>query len=129
MAHAHTHTEAPTAQGAAPTTTALINLTPLAQAKAKAFIAEEEDPTDKVLRVGVSSGGCSGFSYSVSIDSQKDGDHVQRYEGLTMVCDPVSLRFLGGTTVDYVDEIGHAGFKFDNPKATSSCGCGSSFSV
>lgn len=111
-----------------PATTDVI-ITPVAQAKAKEFIAEEEDPSDKVLRVGVTSGGCSGFSYSVSIDLQKEGDHVQRYDGLTVVCDPVSLKFLAGATVDYVDEIGQAGFKFTNPKATSSCGCGSSFSV
>jgi iron-sulfur cluster assembly accessory protein len=126
VAHAHTHTATETPAAA---TGELVILTPTAQAKAKAFIAEEDEQADKVLRVGVTSGGCSGFSYSVSIDVQKDGDHVQRYEGLSMVVDPVSLRFLSGATVDYVDELGQAGFKFTNPKATSSCGCGSSFSV
>lgn len=121
-------TYTPTAE-TTPATAELVVLTPAAQTKAREFIAEEEEPSDKVLRVGVSSGGCSGFSYSVSIDVQKDGDHVQTYEDLTMVCDPVSLRFLGGATIDYVDELGQAGFKFTNPKATSSCGCGSSFNV
>ena len=125
MAETHTHTPTETL----PTTGELIVLTPAAQTRAKAFIAEEEEPSDKVLRVGVTSGGCSGFSYSVSIDVPKDGDHTQTYDGLTMVCDPLSLRFLGGATVDYVDELGQAGFKFTNPKATSSCGCGSSFNV
>src|SRR5262245_3528874 len=130
MAESHAHTHMPTmpTMPTMPATRDVI-VTPLAQTKAREFIAEEEDPSDKVLRVGITSGGCSGFSYSVSTDVQEGGDQFQRYYGLTVVVDPKSLEFLAGATVDYVDEIGQAGFKFTNPKASSSCGCGTSFSV
>jgi iron-sulfur cluster assembly accessory protein len=108
----------------------LIHATEGAVAKARAFLAQEEDPTDKVLRVGVDSGGCSGFSYKVEVSTVKNGDHVQVYEGdVKIVCDPVGLTFLKGSVVDYVDAIGEANFKFSNPQASSTCGCGISFSV
>lgn len=107
-----------------------VKLTPAAQKQALAFLAEEEDPSGKVLRIGVNSGGCSGFSYAVSIDVPKEKDHRYVYpDGLTVVTDPVSLTFLKGTVVDYQDTVGHAGFSFENPQASQSCGCGTSFSV
>lgn len=127
MADVHQLTENPvTAQ---PVSENQVALTELARKKALEFLAEEEDPAGKVLRVGVSSGGCSGFSYMVSIDQKKDDDIVQHHDGLDMVIDPVSIRFLKGCVVDYVDEVGQSGFKFENPNASSSCGCGSSFNV
>ncbi len=107
----------------------VVTLTDKAQAMAKKFLAEEEQPTDKVLRIGVKSGGCSGFSYEVSIDVKKSDDVVQGYEGFDAVVDPISKQFLKGAVIDYVDEIGHAGFKFENPNAKSGCGCGTSFDV
>ncbi len=110
-------------------TTPIVTLTDAAQKMARKFLDDEEDPSDKVLRVGVSSGGCSGFSYVVSVDVKKDDDIVQSYDDFEAVVDPVSVQFLKGATLDYVDEIGHAGFKFENPQASGSCGCGTSFSV
>ena len=92
-------------------------------------LAEEQDPSTKVLRIGVSSGGCSGFSYEIAIDVTQDDDVVQSFEGFDLVVNPVSVQFLQGITVDYVDQIGQAGFTFSNPQAKSSCGCGNSFTV
>lgn len=111
------------------TTPSIVTLTPKAQEMVRHFLAEEEDPTGKVLRLGVDSGGCSGFSYNIAIDVKKEGDVVQAFDGFEAVIDPISLQFLKGVTVDYVDTVGHAGFTFDNPQAKSSCGCGNSFSV
>lgn len=111
------------------TTTPLVTIMPKAAEMARAFLAEEEDPSDKFLRLAVSSGGCSGFSYSVSIDIKKDDDLVQSSDGFDIVIDPISADLLKNVKLDYVDTIGHAGFSFENPQATSTCGCGSSFTV
>lgn len=107
----------------------LIQLTENALAKARKFLAQEADPSDKVLRLGVDSGGCSGFSYKVEVGTQAEGDHVQRYEGVDVVCNEVSMEFLKGSVVDYKDTIGEANFMFTNPQASSTCGCGVSFTV
>ena len=111
------------------TNPAILTLTEAAQAAAKKLLAEEGDPTGKALRVGVNSGGCSGFSYAISIDVKKEDDTVVPYDDFEVVVDSVSQQFLNGIRIDYVDTIGHAGFTFDNPQATSSCGCGTSFDV
>lgn len=111
----------------AATTNELMVVTPRAQDMVRRFLAEEEDPSDKVLRVGVASGGCSGFSYEVLIDQKRPGDLGQAFEGFELVMDPRCLQFLQGTVLDYVDTVGHAGFSFENPNAKASCGCGTSF--
>ncbi len=111
----------------AATTNELMVVTPRAQDMIRRFLAEEEDPSDKVLRVGVASGGCSGFSYEVLIDQRRPGDLGQAFEGFELVMDPRCLQFLQGTVLDYVDTVGHAGFSFENPNAKASCGCGTSF--
>jgi iron-sulfur cluster assembly protein len=113
----------------AETATSIVTLTPNAQQMVRSFIAEEQDPASKVLRIGVSSGGCSGFSYEIAIDVKQDDDVVQSFEGFDLVVNPVSVQFLQGITVDYVDTVGQAGFTFSNPQAKSSCGCGNSFTV
>jgi iron-sulfur cluster assembly protein len=118
--------ETETETNTAPT---VVTLTEAAQAMARKFLGEEERPEGKALRLAVSSGGCSGFSYGVSIDDKKSDDIVQPYEGFEAVVDPVSKQFLLGSTLDYVDTIGEAGFRFENPQASSSCGCGNSFDV
>lgn len=110
-------------------TTTIVNLTPNAQQMVRKFLAEEQDPSTKVLRIGVSSGGCSGFSYEIAIDVKQDDDVVQSFDGFDLVVNPVSVQFLQGITVDYVDTVGQAGFTFANPQAKSSCGCGNSFTV
>ena len=82
------------------------------------------------LRVGVMGGGCSGFQYALDFDQQaRDNDHVFTVDGLRVFVDPVSARYLEGVTIDYVFGMAGAGFKFLNPKATGSCGCGHSFAV
>ena len=107
----------------------LIHLTENALVKARKYLAQEADPSDKVLRVGVNSGGCSGFSYKVEVGTVEEGDHLQRYDGVSVVCNEVSMEFLKGSIVDYKDTIGEANFMFTNPQASSTCGCGISFTV
>ncbi|MCC6950685.1 MAG: iron-sulfur cluster insertion protein ErpA [Phycisphaerales bacterium] len=95
------------------------------------IIEEQELDKDKVrLRVGVKGGGCSGFSYLLDLtETQKETDEVFVQHGVTIIVDPKSLLYLNGTTVDFKDEIMGRGFVFGNPNATSTCGCGSSFSA
>lgn len=97
----------------------------------KSIIAAQELDADKVrLRVGVKGGGCSGFSYLLDLtETQKDSDEVFEQHGIKIIIDPKSLLYLGGVMVDFKDELMGRGFVFNNPNATSSCGCGSSFAV
>ena len=101
-------------------------------AKAAKRIAEilkaEAEPS--MLRVAVTGGGCSGFQYNFTIDDTKmDDDLVIARDGATVLVDPMSLDFLKGSEIDFVDDLIGASFKIHNPNATSSCGCGTSFSV
>jgi iron-sulfur cluster assembly accessory protein len=83
-----------------------------------------------MLRVAVTGGGCSGFQYNFALDDTKlDEDLVIARDGATVLVDPVSLDFLKGAEIDFVDDLIGASFKINNPNATSSCGCGTSFSV
>jgi len=118
-----------TAETTTETDVQVVTLSDAAQTMGRKFLAQEEDPANKALRVRVDSGGCFGFQYAVEIDTRKDDDLILAYDGFDVVVDSVSREFLEGATLDYVDTIGHAGFKFDNPKATGSCGCGTSFDV
>lgn len=106
-------------------------LTETAAREIKTIIQQQELDAEKVrLRVGVKGGGCSGFSYVLDLtETQKETDEVFEYHGVKIICDPKSLLYLNGTTVDFRDEIMGRGFVFNNPNATSSCGCGSSFSA
>lgn len=82
------------------------------------------------LRVAVMGGGCSGFQYALDFEQEaRSTDAVFEVDGLTVFVDPVSARYLEGVTIDYVFGMQGAGFKFNNPKATGTCGCGSSFAV
>ena len=84
------------------------------------------------LRMGVRAGGCSGMSYVMDFISEKDvtsDDHIEEYDGIKCVVDPKSLMFLFGLQLDYSDEFIGGGFKFQNPNAETSCGCGKSFGV
>ena len=106
-------------------------LTETAAREIKTIIAQQELDAEKVrLRVGVKGGGCSGFSYVLDLtETQKDTDEVYEQHGVKIVCDPKSLLYLNGVAIDFRDEIMGRGFVFNNPNATSSCGCGSSFSA
>jgi len=89
-----------------------------------------EDPTQSMLRVAVTGGGCSGFQYDFCLDdSRGEDDLVIARDGALVLIDSVSLGFLKGAEIDFADEMIGAAFKIKNPNATSSCGCGTSFSV
>jgi len=82
------------------------------------------------LRVGVKGGGCSGFNYTLDLtDRKSEEDEVFEQHGVEVICDPKSYLYLNGVSIDFRDEVMGRGFVFQNPNATSSCGCGSSFSV
>jgi iron-sulfur cluster assembly accessory protein len=84
---------------------------------------------EHALRIAVVGGGCSGFQYSLNFDIRKHGDVVTELEGVNILVDEISLPYIAGTTLDYVEGLHNAGFRFDNPRATRTCGCGSSFSA
>ncbi len=88
------------------------------------------EPQPAMLRIAVTGGGCSGFQYNFTVeDVRMDDDLVVERDGATVLIDPVSLDFLKGAEVDFVDDLIGQSFKINNPNATSSCGCGTSFSV
>ncbi len=97
--------------------------------RVKVLIAEEENPQLK-LRVYITGGGCSGFQYGFTFDEAvNEGDSVIEKNDVTLVVDPMSLQYLIGGTVDYTEGLQGARFFVDNPNATTTCGCGASFSV
>ena len=111
-------------------TETLISLTPLAAAKIRELMAEEDDAATLVLRVAIQGGGCSGFQYGLGFDAgAAEGDVELSLEGIPVVVDPYSAPYLRGTTIDFLNSISESGFKIDNPNAVSSCGCGHSFQV
>lgn len=83
----------------------------------------------QALRVAVEGGGCSGFQYEIELDTAKDDDLVLEGAGEKVLVDPVSLPFLSNAVIDFADELIGARFVIENPNATSSCGCGTSFSI
>jgi iron-sulfur cluster assembly accessory protein len=90
----------------------------------------KSEPSQSMLRVAVTGGGCSGFQYNFEIESTRaDDDLIVERDGATVLIDPVSLDFLKGAEIDFVDDLIGQAFKINNPNATSSCGCGTSFSV
>lgn len=108
-----------------------IILTEGAAKEIRSIVEQQELDQDKVcLRVGVKGGGCSGFSYILDLtETLKETDEVFERHGIRVICDPKSLLYLNGTTVDFKDEIMGRGFVFNNPNANATCGCGSSFSA
>lgn len=107
----------------------IIALTDNAAAKVKTLIDEEGKP-DLKLRVFVTGGGCSGFQYGFSFEeSVAEEDTVVENKGATMLVDPLSYQYLVGSKVDYVENLEGARFVVNNPMATTTCGCGSSFSI
>ncbi len=107
-----------------------LNLPPKVTDRAFARLAEiGASAQGQALRVAVDGGGCSGFQYEISLDSPAPGDLVLEGEGEKVVIDEVSLPFLANAVIDFSDELIGARFVIDNPNATSSCGCGISFSM
>ncbi|MDP6618038.1 MAG: iron-sulfur cluster assembly accessory protein, partial [Nitrospinota bacterium] len=93
-------------------------------------LKEEQNLEDYALRVGIQGGGCSGISYTLGFDSEvKEKDKVFDIEGIKVVVDMKSLLYLGGTTLTYEESMMGGGFRFENPNAKRTCGCGSSFTA
>lgn len=112
------------------TLTQEITLTEKAAQEIKALLEEQGKP-DAALRVWVAGGGCSGLQYGMAIDDQdpEEGDNTLEHLGIKILIDPLSLSYMAGAVVDYVDDPLGGGFKIENPNATRSCGCGSSFAT
>ena len=106
-----------------------VKLTPRAVEAVRKMHQSEKLTAEQGLRIAVVGGGCSGFQYSLNFDNRKDGDLVAEFDGISVFVDEISLPYISGTTLDYVEGLHNAGFRFDNPRATHTCGCGSSFSA
>ena len=111
----------------------IITITERAASEIKRVMNEESmnETIGSLLRVAVAGGGCSGFQYNLTFDSESDAvkDNVFEQHGITVVVDKKSALYLDGTIVDYYTGLDKRGFTFENPNATRSCGCGSSFSA
>ena len=109
----------------------MVNVTTLAAEKISELLADEQKP-GAGLRVFVQGGGCSGFQYGLIIEENgatPDADMVFESNGVTLYIDPISVRYLKGAEVDFIDNVAGGGFTIRNPNAKSTCGCGSSFSA
>jgi iron-sulfur cluster assembly accessory protein len=107
----------------------MINISPTAASKITELLAEE-NKEGSGLRVFVQGGGCSGFQYGLMIEEAgTDADQVFESNGAKLYVDPISVRYLGGAQVDFLDTVTGGGFTIKNPSAVSTCGCGQSFST
>ena len=110
------------------TTLSPLTLTDAAAAKVAAIANKQGKPA--MLRLSVEGGGCSGFQYKFDLaDAAEDDDIASETDGVTLVVDPVSLELVAGSVVDYVESLGGAAFRVENPNAAAGCGCGSSFGI
>ena len=101
----------------------------LSESAAKKISALLENKEEAGVRAAVQGGGCSGFTYKLLFDNQNDNDRVIKDQGIEIYVDAKSLLYLMGTQIDFVDELNTSGFKFVNPNAKRTCGCGESFSI
>ena len=108
----------------------MLTLTQVAAEKVKAIMKSEGAPADHGLRVSVMGGGCSGFQYGFTFDEEvAEDDTIVEREGVSLVVDPMSFQYLAGAEVDYQEGLEGSRFVIKNPNATTTCGCGSSFSI
>lgn len=108
----------------------MVTVTDIAAGKIKDYVeGQSKSVEDAGLRVGVKGGGCSGFTYSLAIDEQREGDHVFENNGIRILVDEMSLSYVDQSEVDYIDGLTGAGFQVNNPNIVAACGCGSSFRV
>ncbi|MCC6457431.1 MAG: iron-sulfur cluster assembly accessory protein [Caldilineaceae bacterium] len=105
----------------------MVNLTPAAAEKLSGIMSQKGMADSHALRVFVKGGGCGGMQYGMTFDEAREGDEVYEQHGLRVIVDSTSLFYIDGANIDYVDNLMGGGFHIDNPQATSSCGCGSSF--
>lgn len=108
------------------TETSVITMTTAAAEKVRELLTQENDPT-LGLRIFVAGGGCSGLQYGMTLDEEQDGDTVLSQGDFNVLVDEMSIGYITGSEVDYVDSLMGAGFTVNNPNAVSSCGCGHSF--
>jgi iron-sulfur cluster assembly protein len=106
--------------------TSILSITPAAGDKVRELLEQENDPS-LALRIFVAGGGCSGLQYGMTLDEEQDGDTVITQGEFKVLVDEMSLGYINGSEVDYVDSLMGAGFTVNNPNAVSSCGCGHSF--
>ena len=109
------------------TPSAAVSITDVAAGKIRDLVAAGEG--DQALRIAVRGGGCSGFQYALALDAAKPDDNVFEHNGVSVLVDKVSMQFVFGSEVDYVDGLQGAGFTVNNPNVVAACGCGSSFQV
>ncbi len=107
----------------------MVNITPMAAVKINEIRNAEGIEPNMALRLRVVGGGCAGFSYDLYFDESAEVDRPLEIAGVKVVVDEMSLMYLVGVEIDYVEGLQGAGFKFNNPNVKSTCGCGSSFSV
>lgn len=106
----------------------MINITTTAAQKVKGILEQEKESIPAGgLRIYVQGGGCSGFSYGMVLDEAADGDQVFEQDGIKVIIDAMSMRYLEGAEVDYKEDLMGGGFAIKNPNAKSTCGCGQSF--
>ncbi|MEM7690394.1 MAG: iron-sulfur cluster insertion protein ErpA [Pseudomonadota bacterium] len=105
-----------------------LTLTPAAAQRIAVIAQKQTKPA--ILRLSVEGGGCSGFQYKFEMaDTPDNDDMVSETDGVQLVVDPISLDLVGGSVVDYVESLGGAAFRVENPNAAAGCGCGSSFGI
>ena len=106
----------------------MVTLTDIAAQKISGLLSDEEH-AGAGLRVAVRGGGCSGFQYQLALDEAREGDKVFEHDGIRILVDEMSMRYVDGSTVDYTESLMGAGFQVNNPNVVAACGCGSSFRV
>lgn len=106
-----------------------VTFTPSALAELKRLFETIEAGSSKMLRVGVKGGGCSGLSYVLELDERKERDEIHEIEGIPCIIDPAHGMYLFGMEIDWKTGLDARGFVFNNPNASATCGCGSSFAV
>ena len=109
-----------------------ITLTENAVKELKRVQQEQSIPGTDVVRVKIQGGGCAGFSYSMSFESGEEvgeADNIYEFDGIRVAVDKKSMLYLEGTTIDWLEDLNHRGFNFENPNAVRSCGCNKSFGV
>lgn len=110
-------------------TSSPITLTPGAIVQLHRLRQEQAVPENYALRIGVKGGGCSGFSYLLGFDEQKDRDTIYEFQGVRILMDKAHALYLLGMEIDWLDGLNNRGFMFNNPNAKETCGCGTSFSA
>lgn len=105
----------------------MIIVTDSAVKQLQTLLAEHADSEGKGLRIFVEAGGCAGMQYGMMLDATKEGDEVIEREGVRVLVDEFSAKYLSGSTIDFSEGLTGAGFRINNPNATRSCGCGTSF--